>query len=99
VRTGASTASQGRFLCNTAAVKLVFDRVLHGSFPLSSFESRRAEPPLDGEGETELEVLSVTVERGWTSVTFERLGLGTDDSVSGGGTIGTVHGCRVVAVL
>lgn len=44
---------------------------------------RRSEPPLDSEGETELEVVSVTVERGWTSVTFERLGLGTDDSVSG----------------
>lgn len=47
----------------------------------------RSEPPLDEEGDTELEFVSTSVEGGWTSVTFARFGRGTDDSVRGGGLV------------
>eukprot|EP00903_Cladosiphon_okamuranus_P012613 g11801.t1 len=40
----------------------------------------RSEPPLDQEGDTELDFVSMSVEGSWTSVTFARLGMGNDDS-------------------
>ncbi|CAM9782649.1 unnamed protein product, partial [Ectocarpus sp. 12 AP-2014] len=40
----------------------------------------RSEPPLDDEENTALDVVSVSVDGEWTSVTFARSGEGTDDS-------------------
>ena len=39
-------------------------------------------PPMDAEGPRELEVVNVTFDGEWTSITFLRWGLGNDDSVS-----------------
>ncbi|CAN0021059.1 unnamed protein product [Ectocarpus fasciculatus] len=39
----------------------------------------RSEPPLDEEENTDLDVVSVSVDGEWTSVTFARSGEGTDD--------------------
>lgn len=41
----------------------------------------RSKPPLDEEGDTELEVKGIEVEDGWTSVTFVRNLAGNDDTV------------------
>ncbi|CBN76582.1 peroxinectin precursor [Ectocarpus siliculosus] len=44
----------------------------------------RSEPPLDDEENTDLDVVTVSVDGEWTSVTFARSGEGTDDSVRDG---------------
>lgn len=49
---------------------------------MSASTCRHVRPPSDTEGPTELDVVNVTCDGEWTSVTFARWGLGNDASVS-----------------